>query len=110
MKMVVKTGAQVERVYHVVVDEAAKFTGTKDNTVEQQQAEQAHKRLRTFLLDPGMVGADIVVEQEDLRANTSPEQVKKDEITKLPDGPRAVADTGAVAGGAAAKTQAEKAS
>lgn len=90
MQYVVKTGAQVERVYHVTVDDAEKFTATKENTVEAQQIEQAHKRLRTFLGDPGMIGEGIVVEQEDLRSNTSAEQVKKDEIAKVPEPVRAV--------------------
>lgn len=86
MKYEVRTTAQVERIYHVEV---------ADDLKQDEQIEQAHKRVRAFMADADSLREGVVTLIDDETKNITPEQVKKDAIKALPDGPKAV--TGAAA-------------
>lgn len=81
MKYDVTTSAQVARTYAVVVDE-----GLEPADAEQQ----ARKRLRSFIADPGMVGPGIVEVQADRQTNTSAEKITASEPQEVADEPKIV--------------------
>jgi hypothetical protein len=63
----IKTTAQVERTYHV----------------QATDADQAHKRLRSFLADPDAVREGVVVKLDADRNATPEQKAPKSEITEV---------------------------